>query len=185
MHKYLKHILIYSLILIYSCTDKVKEPTNTQQANDNKNFNTIINGFNTAIEILRKNVKKSKKGEIQLQNPDNYKTVIDRYEQFISWIEKNPDKKKELDTDLTEAYNWLEKRRAENASEKTLAEYINDALDCKNSLCKDLKKYGTYTNQIDTFFRINSHEIFFAHNNPEDQFVKFQKINISFIKDNF
>ncbi|AHH07133.1 Mlp lipoprotein family protein (plasmid) [Borrelia crocidurae DOU] len=67
MYKYLKHVLIYSLILIYSCTDKVHEGkglaliTNAQQANDNKKFNTIINGFNKYIEKAREDLNKHEK----------------------------------------------------------------------------------------------------------------------------
>ncbi|WP_041178259.1 hypothetical protein ACE4V3_05840 (plasmid) [Borrelia recurrentis] len=86
MYKYLKQILIYSLILIYSCTDKVKEPTNTQQANYNKNFNTIINGFNKYIEKAREDLNKHEKDKRQLQNYDDYKIAIDKYDKFISWI---------------------------------------------------------------------------------------------------
>ncbi|AHH07134.1 Mlp lipoprotein family protein (plasmid) [Borrelia crocidurae DOU] len=35
-----------------------------------------------------------KKSEKQLQNYDDYKIAINKYDKFISWIEDNPDKKK-------------------------------------------------------------------------------------------
>ncbi|ACH94138.1 Mlp family lipoprotein [Borrelia duttonii] len=188
MYKYLKQVLIYSLILIYSCTDKVKEPTNTQQANYNKNFNTIINGFNKYIEKAREDLNKHEKDKRQLQNYDDYKIAIDKYDKFISWIEDNPDTKKKLDTDFTEAYNCLEQRRAENAPEKTLDEYIRDAIDCTNNplSCKDTrKKYGTKNNQIFLFFTYNFHTLFHSKNTLKDILVKFKTLDISEVKDKF
>ncbi|ACH94227.1 Mlp family lipoprotein [Borrelia duttonii] len=192
MHKYLKHLLIYSLVLIYSCTDEVKvqertglaPTTETPQANENKKYNAIINGFNKKIEILRKRIKNNSLDKIPT-SVQEHKDRITAYEQFISWIEKNPDKKKELDKACTEAYNLLEKRRKNNAPEKTLAEYISDAIDCKeNPSCKDTKKYGTKSNQINRLFGLNSVSIFSSNNNKEI-FDKFKQINISPIKDDF
>ncbi|AHH07705.1 Mlp lipoprotein family protein (plasmid) [Borrelia crocidurae DOU] len=191
MHKYLKHILIYSLILIYSCTDEAKvneetslaPTTETPQADENKKYNAIINGFNKAIQILRERIKEHESRKAIVNDLDYYKNRITNYDQFISWIEKNPDKKKELDEAWTEAYNLLEQRRAENAPEKTLNEYINDAIDCKeNPSCQDTNKYGTQDNQINFFFGYNSHEIFSSSNNI---FVSLKKIDISALKDNF
>ncbi|AHH06963.1 Mlp lipoprotein family protein (plasmid) [Borrelia crocidurae DOU] len=187
MYKYLKNLLIYSLILIYSCTDGVKihEVTSLEE---NKNFNAIINGFNKIIETSRKETKKHERGEKRLLNYDHDKFIINSYDKFISWIEDNPDKKKELDTDFTEAYNLLEQRRTENAPEKTLDEYISDAFECYNnpSSCKDTRKqYGTKKNQIFLFFGCNFSTLFHSKNTPETVFLTLKQIDISDIKDKF
>ncbi|WP_024655142.1 Mlp family lipoprotein [Borrelia hispanica] len=204
MYKYLKHILIYSLILVYSCTDKLKvherisltpakqiptkqTPTKqTPQTEENKSFNTIIHGFNKHTEEEREKTNKHDSGKTQVANIDYYRNRITNYNTFISWIKDKPEKKKELDKDWTEAYNWLEKRRAENAPEKTLKEYISDAIDCYNNpLCKDTKKYGTKENQIFLFFAQAFRDIFLAYGNPEEIFIQLKTIRISRIKDDF
>ncbi|WP_024652867.1 Mlp family lipoprotein [Borrelia persica] len=171
MHKYLKHILIYSLILIYSCTDEIHKvkglapikhtpPTSAPQTDENKKFNTIMHGF-----------KKRSEG-------DSYHS----YDKFISWIENKPDKKKELDTDFTEAYNWLEKGRKDNAPEKTLDEYISDAIIyCESEnifLCID----GNQDNRskIFLFFARNHKDIFedYHDQDPEAIFMLLKRIVI-------
>nr|WP_242400624.1 Mlp family lipoprotein [Borrelia crocidurae] len=117
---------------------------------------------------------------------ENEKKNITNYDKFISWIEKNPDKKKELDEAWTEAYNLLEQRRAENAPEKTLKEYINDAIDCRNNpTCQDTKKYGTKANQIFLFFAQIIKDIPLNRSDPKAIFIQLKTLNISFIKDNF
>ncbi|AHH07058.1 Mlp lipoprotein family protein (plasmid) [Borrelia crocidurae DOU] len=216
MYKYLKHILFICLILIYSCTDKLKvherinlTPTKrtphieTQQTYETKNFNTIIHGFNKIIEILKEKIIEDEKKIIEDSKKiieyekkiiedskkiiEDEKKNITNYDQFISWIEKNPDKKKELDKAWTEAYNLLEQRRAENAPEKTLKEYIIDAIDCAlNPTCQDTKEqYGTNENQIDVFFEQTLRDIFPDRSDPKEIFIKLQTPDISFIKDNF
>ncbi|ACH94124.1 Mlp family lipoprotein [Borrelia duttonii] len=193
MYKYLKHILIYSLILIYSCADKVHEgkglalTTNSQQTYKTKNFNTIIHRFNKYAELAREAIKKHKSGKDIRKDFDEIQTYVENYDKLISWIEKNPDKKKELDKDWTEAYNWLEKRRSKNASEKTLIKYISDGIDCGINLsCQDTKKqYGTKENQIDLFFVQNLRDIFLAHSDPEEIFITFKTLDISGLKDKF
>ncbi|WP_024654620.1 Mlp family lipoprotein [Borrelia hispanica] len=205
MYKYLKHILIYSLILVYSCTDKLKvherisltpakqiptkqTPTKqTPQTEENKSFNTIIHGFNKHTEEEREKTNKHDSGKTQVANIDYYRNRITNYNTFISWIKDKPEKKKELDKAWTEAYNWLEKRRAENAPEKTLNEYISDAIDCGNNLsCQDTKKqYGTKENQIVPFFELILRHIFISYSDPEKIFIQLHTINISRIKDDF
>ncbi|WP_024654622.1 Mlp family lipoprotein [Borrelia hispanica] len=194
MYKYLKHILIYSLILVYSCTDKLKvherisltPAKQIPQTEETKNFNTIIHGFNKYIELAREAIIKHKSGKERIQDFDAVKTDVEKYAKFISWIEKNLEKKKELDEAWTEAYNLLEQRRAENAPEKTLKEYISDALDCApNYTCQDIKKYGTQYNQIGIFFEKTFRDIFINYSDPEEIFIQFKTLDISEIKDNF
>ncbi|AHH07048.1 Mlp lipoprotein family protein (plasmid) [Borrelia crocidurae DOU] len=140
----------------------------------------IIEDEKRIIKYEKQNIEDEKK------NIEDKKKIIINYDQFISWIEKNPDKKKELDEAWTEAYNLLEQRRAENAPEKTLKEYISDAIDCAlNPTCQDTKKYGTQYNQIFDFFEQISRNTSLNRSDPKEIFIKFKTLNISPLKDNF
>ncbi|ATQ15561.2 Mlp family lipoprotein (plasmid) [Borrelia miyamotoi] len=106
----------------------------------------------------------------ELESRKLVQRVATKYPDFSEWLSKNILKQKELDNAFDSAYNILERKRSIHARDKTLDQYISEAIDCSfDKACKDnkdsSKKYGS-------FGKYNNLTIVFFNNILKDIIVK-------------
>ena len=157
MFKYIYHLTIFSnILLLYGCSDFSKSKTPRAVVDSNvteKNASEY-----TASALTTEEQMNMKKLHLLLysinfiylnknlcNDNDNVKCT-----DFIEWLKDKSEEKQELDNAFTAAYDFLESRRQKYASNKTLEEYIKDALLADYGNNKE-GKYGN-NNLIYQFF---------------------------------
>ncbi|WAZ72307.1 Mlp family lipoprotein (plasmid) [Borrelia miyamotoi] len=158
-----------------------------EQQNRFKTFKNAIDKISLYyIRVKKQNDNKSITWSVNYKKELESRTLAQRvatkYPDFSEWLSKNILKQKELDNAFDSAYNILERKRSIHARDKTLDQYISEAIDCSfDKACKDnkdsSKKYGSlgkYNNLTIVFFN-NILKYMIVQNTNEEIFNALKK----------
>ena len=146
---------------------KTNENITLTEDEQNK-FNILKNSLDKINLVFTNDLNTGKKNtnnvltSKEAQNIETLQKVTIRYPGFITWLLKDIPRQKELVNAFDSAYNILENKRKIYASNRTLEQYISDAIDCgfdvsctKNNDGNNNKygQYDKYNNLILVFFK--------------------------------
>ncbi|QFP42607.1 Mlp family lipoprotein (plasmid) [Borrelia miyamotoi] len=124
-------------------------------------FNILNIAFDKTNEKVNNYTNQINNGILQMtiKGPRTIERIRNKYPGFSKWLSKNIPKQKELANAFASAYNFIEKKRGIYAPEKTVEQYISNAIDCSfDHSCNNknnIKNYGfsdTDDNLTSTFF---------------------------------
>ncbi|WP_024653172.1 Mlp family lipoprotein [Borrelia persica] len=158
MFKYIKYLLLYSLLLIHSCKwyQDVIKPVQDQAYNTfyqdfngyedrpvvnfsidtEKKFDAFMHAFQEILHEMEERIqkyqdeKKKNPALVEYAPIPSYKKKVSKLIGFIEWISKDKLRQKELADNFTYVYNFLDQKRQLYSNNTTMTQYISNAFKC-------------------------------------------------------